>query len=264
MAGKISIKLNFPSSEFDTITQYGLDNNLPLDYLEYMATQATGKNGRGIFHFHQDDQEIDMSDVSARIIDEATSENNDDKHFVVSATEKTAGCNPFLKPKKIYIKNALDRQLKARVSCATLHFDQERDRCLEMGIEVGVDNVGANFSLDSTGRKKIFEDKTKTVTLEVHQMTKIHLTKHMDESNLFVEIFEMPVPRSKTRPIKEFTSGAGGCFTLYETSNGMVHCDEGLNKKDENDWRTKSKRNPDPHKKMELDEECSTCGYEKS
>ena len=42
-----------------------------------------------------------------------------------------------------------------------------------MGIEAGVDNVGANFALDSTGRKKIFEDKTKTVTLEVHQMTKV-------------------------------------------------------------------------------------------
>ena len=93
-----------------------------------MATQATRKQGRGIFYFHQDDVEIDMTDVSAKIIDEVTSENNDGKHFVVSATEKTAGCNPFSKPKKIYIKNALDRQLKARVSCATLRFDQEKDR----------------------------------------------------------------------------------------------------------------------------------------
>ena len=86
----------------------------------------------------------------------------------------------------------------------------------------------------------------------------------MDEGYMFVEIFEMPVPGTKTRPIKEFTSAVGGCNTLYETPNGMVHYDESLNKKDENDWKTKSKRNPDPHKKMELDEECSTCGYEKS
>ena len=88
-------------------------------------------------------------------------------------------------------------------------------------------------------------------------MQKVHLTKYMDEENLTVNIIRCSGGKSKI--VKTFTSGVGGCWTLFEF-NGKIHCDESL-KKDANDWNTKDGRNPDPHKTMVSGEVCLDCSY---
>ena len=112
----------------ETFVQNDLDENTEIGYLDYMAKTVTGIDGMGNFIFDQNGLKVNMDDPEKLIVEILQKEPGHDLAFTVNCTEKDAGgCWPTSKEKKIYIKNAMNEQLKIRVSCDTMYYAKEKD-----------------------------------------------------------------------------------------------------------------------------------------
>ena len=98
----------------DSFVHNDLQNDIKLDYLDFMAGKVTGIQGIDSHIFSQNGNQIDMSDRTKLIIDVLDSETDEGYNFLVDAAQKSASV--FSRTKKVVFGNATNMSLKAEVS----------------------------------------------------------------------------------------------------------------------------------------------------